>query len=207
MIDFTHSLTTEELLVQEDLLSIEEVSDLLGVARERVSQWIHDGTLVPVRSRGVYWFRPEDVRSLLEREGNGGSKGQILVIDDDPLVGRSVKTLLERAGYQTEVALIGLAALDAVSSQNFDLLVTDIRMPGMNGIETLQAIRVLRQELGRPPLPAIVITAYPEDEDRKQEAGRLGVEEFILKPFGIEELMSAIERSLPEEKRKGPHVS
>lgn len=209
MVNFIHYPTNKEgsLAQREDLLSIREVIDILSVPRQTVNQWIQDGTLVPVRMAGAHRFRPEDVRTLFERQGNGGSKGRILVVDDDPLVGRSLKILLERAGYQTEVASIGLAALDAVSSQNFDLILTDIRMPGMNGIETLKAVRELRRELGRPPLPEIVITAYYEDEDIKEEAGRLGVKGFILKPFGIEELMSAIEGSLPEGKRKSSHVS
>jgi len=193
------------LAQQEDLLSIREVIDILSVPRQTVNQWIENGTLVPVRMAGAMRFRPEDVRTLFERQGNGGSKGRILVIDDDPLVGRSLKILLERAGYQTEVASIGLAALDAVSSQSFDLILTDIRMPGMNGIETLKAIRQLRRELGRAPLPEIVITAYYEDEEVKGEAESLGVKGFILKPFGIEELLTAIERNVPQGKRGGAH--
>jgi len=190
---------------EEDLLTIREVIDILSVPRQTVNQWIENGTLVPVRMAGAMRFRPEDVRTLFERQGNGGSKGRILVIDDDPLVGRSLKTLLERAGYQTEVASIGLAALDAVSSQSFDLILADIRMPGMNGIETLKAIRQLRHELGRAPLPEIVITAYYEDEEVKGEAESLGVKGFILKPFGIEELLTAIERNVPQGKRGGAH--
>lgn len=194
------------LAQQEDLLSIREVIDILSVPRRTVNYWIENGTLVPVQVAGVLRFRPKDIRVLFERQGNGGSRGRILVIDDDPLVGHSLKILLERAAYQTQVASIGLAALDAVSSEAFDLILTDIRMPGMNGIETLKAIRELRHELGKVLLPEIVITAY-EDKGVREEAEHLGVRDFILKPFEIEELLAALERNLPQEKQRDAHVS
>lgn len=196
----------ESLAQQEDLLSIREVIDILSVPRQMVNHWIENGTLAPVRMAGALRFRPKDVRALFGRQGNGGSRGRILVIDDDPLVGHSLRILLERAAYQTQVASIGLAALDAVSSEAFDLILTDIRMPGMNGLETLKAIREVRRELGKVPLPEIVITAY-EDKEIRDEAEDLGVLDFILKPFEIEDLLAALERNLPQRKQRDAHVS
>ena len=208
MVDLTSHFTGKEesLAQQEDLLSIREVIDILSVPRQTVNHWIENGTLVPVRTAGALRFRPTDIRALFERQGNGGSRGRILVIDDDPLVGNSLRILLERAAYQTQVASIGLAALDAVSSEAFDLILTDVRMPGMNGLETLKAIRELRRELGKVPLPEIVITAY-EDKEIREEAEHLGVRDFILKPFEIEDLLAALERNLPQGKQRDIHVS
>jgi excisionase family DNA binding protein len=182
-------------VAEEHLLSIREVIDVLSVPRHTIHQWIEKGTLIPVRMAGALRFRPEDVRALFEREGNGGSGGRILVIDDDPLVGKSLKNLLETNGYEAQVASLGLAALDFASRERFDLIVTDIRMPGMNGTETLKAIRRIRSLSGKPPLPEIVITAF-EDGAVKEEVQRLGVSDFILKPFEIEELLTALERNL-----------
>ena len=192
-------------MTQEHLLSIREVIDILNVPRHTIHQWIEKGTLAPVRMAGVLRFRPEDIRALFEREGNGGSRGRILVIDDDPLVGKSLKHLLETNGYETRIASIGLAALDLASRELFDLIVTDIRMPGMNGIETLKAIRRIRSLSGKPSLPEIVITAY-EDGTVREEARKLGVSDFILKPFEIAELLTALERSLRPAKNRTAHA-
>lgn len=193
-------------MAQEELLSIREVIDILSVPRHTINQWIENGTLAAVPVAGALRFRPADVRALFEKQSNGGLKGRILVIDDDPLVGQSLKILLEKSGYETLVASIGLAALDALSRETFDLILTDIRMPGMDGIETLKAVRELRRQFKKPAAPAIVITAY-EDKEVKKEAECLGVRDFILKPFEIEELLAAINRNLVQGKLRTVHAS
>ena len=189
----------------DHLLSIREVIDILNVPRHTVHQWIEKGTLAPIRIAGALRFRPEEVRALFERQGNGGSRGRILVIDDDPLVGQSLKNLLEKNGYEAQVASIGLAALDLASRERFDLVVTDIRMPGMNGIETLKALREIRGRMKKLHLPEIVITAFDDGAVRK-ETERLGISEFILKPFEIEELLNALERNLKPGKNEAAHA-
>ncbi len=126
---------------------------------------------------------------------------RILVIDDDPLVGESLRKLLRKLGYEVQIASIGLAALDLASQEPFDLIITDIRIPGMDGLETLKAIRELRKNFKKPPFSEIVITAY-EDEKVKEEAKRMGVRAFILKPFEIEELVASVERILCETKEE-----
>lgn len=200
-------MRTHKTVIEEDLLSIREVIDILNIPRHTVDQWIEKGSLVPVRRTGALRFRPEDVRALFEgeEEGNGGSGRRILVIDDDPLVGKSLKNLLENNGYETQVASIGLAALDLASRERFDLVVTDIRMPGMNGIETLKALRRIRSLSSKPPLPEIVITAFDEGAV-KEEVQRLGIRDFILKPFEIEEFLTALERNLKPGKNKTAHA-
>lgn len=131
---------------------------------------------------------------------------KILVIDDDPLVGESLRRLLEKLGFEGTVAPAGLRALDLVSRIPVDIIVTDIRMPFMNGIETLKAIRGLRKELGLPAIPEIVITAFDEDHVRK-EAEKMGIRDFILKPFDMKEFMEALEHYLgagvPSQKGAG----
>lgn len=189
----------------ENLLTLREVINILNVPRHTIYQWIEKGILVPVRKAGVLRFRPEDVRIVFEEEGNGDVRGRVLIIDDDPLVGRSLEILLEQNGYEPQVASLGLAALDLASRERFDLIITDIRMPGMNGIETLNAIRKMQNLLGKPPIPEIVITAFDEETTR-EEVRRLGIRDLILKPFEIEELLTALERNLPGRKNKTAHA-
>lgn len=122
-------------------------------------------------------------------------KKRILAVDDDGLVRRSLEILLREAGYEPTVANGGQEALGFLVQRHFDLLITDIRMPGMDGLQVIQAVRDYCHEMKKQPIPEVVLTAY-NDEQVKQSAIRLGVGEFLLKPFRIDELLKVLERNL-----------
>ena len=122
-------------------------------------------------------------------------KKRILAVDDDGLVRRSLEILLQEAGYDPTVASGGQEALGFLVQRHFDLLITDIRMPGMDGLQVIRAVRDYCLEKKRQPIPEIVLTAY-NDEAVKQSAVRLGVKEFLLKPFKIDEFLKVLERNL-----------
>lgn len=184
-------------LSQEDLLSIEDVAKILEVSRTIIDSWAKQGLLKPIRDGGSLKFRFEDVRAFAQNYLKASERNfQILIVDDDDLVGISLKNLLEKSGYRARIAPLGLAALDFATQEAFDLILADVRMPGMNGIETLKAIRELRTQFGKPRIPEIIITAY-EDEAVRAEAARMGIDDFILKPFDFKDLISAIERHVP----------
>lgn len=192
-------------LDREDLLTLEEVRQILGVPREKIDQWIHLGMLNPIPINGEQRFYPEDIRALFEERQRESSqrRKRILVIDDDTLVGRSLKNFLEQAGFDATVVSIGLAALDFILNQEFDLLVVDIRMPGMNGIETLKAIRELRNRFRKPPLAEMILTGY-DDEEVKEAAQEMGICDFILKPFEAKPFLAAIKRNLDQLQHQKP---
>lgn len=181
----------------ENLLSIQEVTDILNVPAQSIYEWIEKGTLRTVSVDGELCFHPREIQALFETKDSESArqKRSILVIDDDPLVGESLKILLGRAGYMAGMVPIGLAALDRISREVFDLILTDIRMPGMNGLETLKAIREVQSHCGKPQVPEIVMTAY-DDPGVREEAERMGVREFILKPFEIQDLLGTLEKNL-----------
>jgi CheY-like chemotaxis protein len=122
-------------------------------------------------------------------------KKRILVVDDDGLVRRSLEILLRGAGYDPTVASSGPEALEFLTQRHFDLLITDIRMPGMDGFQVIQAVRQYCHEMKRQPIPEIVLTAY-DDEQVKQSVIQLGVLEFLLKPFKINDFLMVLERTL-----------
>ncbi len=126
---------------------------------------------------------------------------RILVIDDDPLVGGSVKTLLQKQGFGVSVASMGLAALDLALREDFDLIISDVRMPGMNGILTLQSINDLRRQFRKPSLPLMILTAY-EDKTVRETARKLGVRDFFLKPFELEPFLAAVRQNLQGKKTR-----
>ncbi len=104
-------------------------------------------------------------------------KGKILVLDDDPVVTLSCKRILGAEGYTIIPAGRGEDALNKLSKDEFDLLITDIRLPDINGITVLKEARVIQ-----PSTDVVVITGYPTLEDAK-ESIRLGAFEYIEKPF------------------------
>jgi two-component system response regulator AtoC len=122
-------------------------------------------------------------------------KKRILAVDDDGLVRKSLEILLKEAGYEPVVAASGQEALGFLVQRHFDLLITDIRMPGMDGLQVIKAVRDYCHESKKHPIPEIVLTAY-NDEQVKESAMRLGVREFLLKPFKVEEFLKVLERNL-----------
>jgi len=124
-------------------------------------------------------------------------KRRILAVDDDGLVRRSLEILLREAGYDPTVANGGQEALGFLGQRHFDLLITDMRMPGMDGLQVIRAVRDYCHEKKKKPIPEIVLTAY-NDERVQQSAIQLGVREFILKPFKIDEFLKVLGRHLSQ---------
>lgn len=102
---------------------------------------------------------------------------KILVVDDDPVVGLSCKRILGAEGYTVNAVTSGAEALKRLNSEEVDLLISDIRLPDIHGIEVLGEARVIQ-----PKTDVVMITGYPTLEDAK-EAIRLGAFEFLEKPF------------------------
>ncbi len=119
------------------------------------------------------------------------STGSILLVDDDDLVLASLSLALEDAGFAVTTADNGNTAVELCTTQVFHVVVCDIRMPGMNGIETLRAIKQLH-----PDVRTIVITGYAEDPEAPVEAIGLGVDDYLLKPFDNSLLVHRLERNV-----------
>ena len=113
---------------------------------------------------------------------------KVLVVDDEPATRSGLKRLLEQAGLKVETAGDGAAALAIVSDDPVDVIITDLRMPGMDGIELLRQLR----ERGFSQ-PVIVATAYG-DVSSAVSAMRAGADDFLTKPLDLDALMVTIER-------------
>jgi CheY-like chemotaxis protein len=120
---------------------------------------------------------------------------KILVIDDEELIIKSLTKLLEKSGFAIFVAKNGQDALAICEEENFDLIIADIRMPGVNGVETIEQIRSQPQKTKSDNIPVIFITGYA-DESMKQKAKSLKPIAFIYKPFEINELVNKIKGAL-----------
>lgn len=120
--------------------------------------------------------------------GNDVNRLPILVVEDDPDLREAVRDTLEVAGEQVVAVDSGPAALSKLETRRFALVVSDVRMSPMDGIELLKAIRELH-----PQLPVLLMTAYAE-VDRAVEAMRAGACDFLLKPFEPDALLANIAR-------------
>ncbi len=120
----------------------------------------------------------------------------VLVIDDDNLVVKSIEKYLKSKGYNVEVALSGQEALEKTEHQDFDIIVSDMRMPGMDGIETLRRIRASSSLDSKGKIPTIIITGYAGGDEISRNAGELGIAECIYKPFELDEFIAAIEKNI-----------
>ena len=102
---------------------------------------------------------------------------QVLVIDDDAVVGRSFDRVLSGKGYEVDTALSGEEGLKDIESTEYDVVFTDIKMPGMDGLEVAERIKAKC-----PWTPVVVITGYGTEEN-EAKASVLGVSGFVRKPL------------------------
>lgn len=112
---------------------------------------------------------------------------KILVVEDDRTVGQYVRRGLEEHGYHADLVADGLEALRQVSGQHYDLVVLDLRLPGMTGLELLRTLRDRGQTV-----PILVLTAQ-DAVDFKVQALRAGADDYVTKPFSFEELLARVE--------------
>ena len=105
---------------------------------------------------------------------------KVLVVDDDPIVGMSIDRILSPRGYAVISAINGSEALDKLAREDYDVVYTDIKMPGMDGLEVAARIKA-----SRPWLPVVIVTGYGTDANEAR-ARDIGVAGFLRKPLSPE---------------------
>jgi two-component system KDP operon response regulator KdpE len=114
---------------------------------------------------------------------------RILVVDDEPQLTRVLRTGLKSRGYDVRVAADGLTALETFGDWHPELVITDLAMPNLDGLELCRRLRSVSQ------VPIIVLSAKGE-EKTKVEALDIGADDYVTKPFGIDELLARVRASL-----------
>lgn len=118
---------------------------------------------------------------------------RILVVDDEGIIVKTIGNLLKREGYLVDSATTSNQALDKVKKESFDLIITDIRMPKLDGLELITKIKKYLQEKKKADIPVIFITGFA-DSDAHIKAGKFG--KVIFKPFDMKEFLSEVEKAL-----------
>jgi two-component system KDP operon response regulator KdpE len=116
-------------------------------------------------------------------------KQRILIVDDEPQITRVLRTGLTTRGYDVRVAADGESALDTFNDWHPDLVVTDLAMPNLDGLELCRRLRLVSQ------IPIIVLSVKGE-EKTKVEALDAGADDFVTKPFSMEELLARVRATL-----------
>jgi two-component system KDP operon response regulator KdpE len=116
-------------------------------------------------------------------------KPRILVVDDEPQLTRVLRTGLTARGYEVRVASDGLTGLETFGDWHPDLVITDLAMPNMNGLELCRRLRDFSE------VPIVVLSAKGE-EKTKVEALDIGADDYVTKPFGMDELLARVRAAL-----------
>lgn len=122
-------------------------------------------------------------------------KTKILILDDEPIVLKRLKPALEKSGYEIEVFSRSLEASDRIMEQDFDIVITDLKMEGLDGMEFLTRVKDRS-----PATEVIVITGFATMETAR-ESFKKGVFDFLAKPFKLGEIKEVVAKA--ESKIKG----
>ena len=119
----------------------------------------------------------------------------ILIVDDEPSIRKVLGAHLRRDGYDVTAAASGVEAIETLQEEGADLVITDLRMPGMDGLELLRWVKQ-----SYPGLPVIMLTAHGT-VDSAVEALKRGAQDYLTKPFDQDELRLVILKALAQEEK------
>jgi len=116
------------------------------------------------------------------------AKNKILIVDDDPNITKSLQVILQKEGFITRAVSSGEKAIEEVKKDSPDLILLDLVLPGLGGLEALKYIKVFEQEA-----IIVIITAHPSFESAA-EAIRCGAYDYITKPYDIDEVLFTVRK-------------
>lgn len=123
------------------------------------------------------------------------NKGKILIVDDQDIVRDTIVDILNREGYDTNSANSGDKALEILRKEKFDVLLTDIKMPGMNGLDLVE-----KAHTQFPEMLSILLTAYPSVDSIDQAIIKLGAFDYLLKPVLRDKLCEVVTSAMEKKK-------
>ncbi len=197
-------------MIDDAFLTTEEVLEYLQVNLRTVYRLIKAGRIPAVRVGRQWRFRKSDIDAWLDSQRARGTARagaaappvvapqprptapRILVADDEASIRELLSKTLALADYTVDLASDGRRALERVRTTQYDLLITDLKMPGVDG---LTVIREARRH--RPDLPVIIITGF-STEASAIEAINIGVSGYLTKPFRVPKVLAAAAKALGE---------
>ena len=196
-------------MMDESFLTTEEVLEYLQVNLRTVYRLIKAGKIPAVRVGRQWRFRKRDIDAWLENQrprsaraaaaparpaaaATSASRPRVLVVDDEASIRDLLSKTLALAEYDVDLAPDGRAALERLRIIGYDLLITDLKMPGVDGLTVIREARRLKSDL-----PVIIITGY-STEASAIEAVNLGVSGYLTKPFRVPRVLAVAAKALGE---------
>ena len=197
-------------MMDETFLTTEEVLEYLQVNLRTVYRLIKAGKIPAVRVGRQWRFRKRDIDAWLDSQrprGGGGNRAtpapsarqpagtarpRVLVVDDEASIRDLLAKTLALAEYDVDVAPDGRSALERMRMYPYDLLIADLRMPGMDGLTVIREAKRYKTDL-----PVLIITGY-STESSAIEAVNLGVAGYLTKPFRVPQVLAAAAKALGE---------
>ena len=194
--------------MDESFLTTEEVLDYLQVNLRTVYRLIKAGKIPAVRVGRQWRFRKRDIDAWLESQrprsarpvtpsgarapANAPGRPRVLVVDDEASIRDLLSKTLALAEYDVDLAPDGRTALERLRIIPYDLLITDLKMPGVDGLAVIREARRLKADI-----PVIIITGF-STEASAIEAVNLGVSGYLTKPFRVPRVLAAAAKALGE---------
>jgi excisionase family DNA binding protein len=195
-------------MMDETFLTTEEVLEYLQVNLRTVYRLIKAGKIPAVRVGRQWRFRKRDIDAWLDsqrprsgtrpppapapRPSPAAGRPRILVVDDEASIRDLLSKTLALAEYDVDVAPDGRSALDRMRVYPYDLLIADLKMPGMDGLSVIREAKRYKSDL-----PVIIITGF-STESSAIEAVNLGVAGYLTKPFRVPQVLAAAAKALGE---------
>ena|SRR5437899_4256854 len=195
-------------MIDETFLTTEEVLEYLQVNLRTVYRLIKAGKIPAVRVGRQWRFRKRDIDAWLDsqrprgasrpapaapvRPTTGTTRPRVLVVDDEASIRDLLAKTLALAEYDVDVAPDGRTALERMRLYPYDLLIADLKMPGMDGLTVIREAKRYKADL-----PVIIITGF-STESSAIEAVNLGVAGYLTKPFRVPQVLAAAAKALGE---------
>ena len=192
----------------ETFLTTEEVLEYLQVNLRTVYRLIKAGKIPAVRVGRQWRFRKRDIDAWLDAQRPRGERVEavaadrpaartdevprVLVVDDEASIRELLSKTLALAEYEVDTARDGRAAIERLRLGHYDLLIADLKMPGIDGLSLIREAKRLKADL-----PVIIITGF-STESSAIEAVNLGVSGYLTKPFRVPQVLAAAARALGE---------
>ena len=192
--------------MDEGFLTTEEVLEYLQVNLRTVYRLIKAGKIPAVRVGRQWRFRKRDIDAWLEGQRRGRqadrqtrnvpaapARPRVLIVDDEASIRDLLSKTLALAEYDVDLAPDGRTALERLRIIAYDLLITDLKMPGVDGLAVIREARRLKTDI-----PVIIITGF-STEASAIEAVNLGVSGYLTKPFRVPRVLAAASKALGEQ--------
>jgi excisionase family DNA binding protein len=196
-------------MIDETFLTTEEVLEYLQVNLRTVYRLIKAGKIPAVRVGRQWRFRKRDIDAWLDsqrprgggprpaapppaRPAAGTARPRVLVVDDEASIRDLLAKTLALAEYDVDVAPDGRSALERMRLYPYDLLIADLKMPGMDGLTVIREAKRYKADL-----PVIIITGF-STESSAIEAVNIGVAGYLTKPFRVPQVLAAAAKALGE---------